>query len=252
MYPAERGCLALVWPLAPHPSNKNEVIVWDLAHDPRELLTLDAEAVRRRLYTRQEDLPDGEQRLPIKSIHVNKSPIVIGNLRTLGDAPRRFGLDLEAALAHAQHAAALGSTLDALWPAVFSRPLAVAPDVDEDLYGGFIDNDDRRTLQRLRALPPSQLADKRPAFSDARLEELLFRYRARNFEDTLTDAERTRWHRHCAERLLGGDSGPGVLEPFLAKVEELADRAIEAEDLRAQGLLDALYEYADSLANRAG
>ncbi len=251
MYPAERGCLAVVWPLAPHPSNKNEVIVWDLAHDPRELLALDAEAIRRRLYTRQEDLPEGEQRLPIKTIHVNKSPIVIGNLRTLGDAPQRFGLDLEAAMAHAGHAAALGRGLDALWPAVFGRPQAATPDVDEDLYGGFVDNEDRRTLQRLRTLPPTQLAAKRPAFNDARLEELLFRYRARNFEDTLTEAERVRWHQHCAERLMGGAGGPGVLEPFLSKVEELADRATEAEDLRAQGLLDALYEYADALANRA-
>jgi exodeoxyribonuclease-1 len=30
-YPAERGCLAVVQPLAPHPKFKNEVIVWDLA-----------------------------------------------------------------------------------------------------------------------------------------------------------------------------------------------------------------------------
>ena len=37
MYGVERGCMALVWPLAPHPSNKNEVIVWDLASDPAEL-----------------------------------------------------------------------------------------------------------------------------------------------------------------------------------------------------------------------
>ena len=27
-----------MWPLAPHPTNKNELIVWDLAHDPAELL----------------------------------------------------------------------------------------------------------------------------------------------------------------------------------------------------------------------
>jgi exodeoxyribonuclease-1 len=33
-YPVERGCLAIVWPLAPHPTNRNELIVWDLAHDP--------------------------------------------------------------------------------------------------------------------------------------------------------------------------------------------------------------------------
>ena len=37
MYGTERGCLALVWPLAPHPTNRNEIIVWDLAQDPAEL-----------------------------------------------------------------------------------------------------------------------------------------------------------------------------------------------------------------------
>ena len=188
-YPVERGCLAIVWPLAPHPTNKNEVIVWDLAQDPRELAGLDAETVRRRLYTRQDELPAGEQRLPIKTIHVNKSPIVIGNLKTLGGAAQRWGLDVDAALRHAGHAQALGRTLDGLWPQVFARPAeAQAPDVDEDLYGGFVPNEDRRTLQRLRELDPTQLAAKRPAFHDARLEELLFRYRARNFPETLDEA----------------------------------------------------------------
>ena len=85
-YPVERGCIAIVWPLGVHPTNKNELIVWDLAHDPRELEDLDATAIRARLFARQSDLPDGESRLPIKTIHVNKSPIVISNLRTLGDA----------------------------------------------------------------------------------------------------------------------------------------------------------------------
>jgi exodeoxyribonuclease-1 len=27
----------VMWPLASHPTNKNELIAWDLAHDPREL-----------------------------------------------------------------------------------------------------------------------------------------------------------------------------------------------------------------------
>jgi exodeoxyribonuclease-1 len=213
-----------------------------------QLLGLDAATLRRRLYTREEDLPEGEHRLPIKTIHVNKSPIVIANMRALGDAPQRFGLDLSTALAHAERAAALGPELEAIWPTVFARTQGPTPDVDEDLYGGFIGNDDRRTLQRLRGLPPAQLAAKRPAFNDPRLEELLFRYRARNFPDTLTGAEPARWREHCAERLHGGPGGPGALETFMAKVEELSDRATEAEDRRAQGILDALFEYADGLA----
>ncbi len=44
MYGTSRGCLALVWPLAPHPTNKNELIVWDLAADPSELFQLGADA----------------------------------------------------------------------------------------------------------------------------------------------------------------------------------------------------------------
>jgi exodeoxyribonuclease I len=254
MYPVERGCLAVVWPLAPHPTNRNEVIVWDLAQDPRELATLDAEAVRRRLYTKQAELPEGEQRLPIKTLHINKSPIVIGNLSVLEDkggqigAATRWALDIDAAKRHAEHAAALGRTLDGLWAQVFQRPEAPAPDVDEDLYGGFVGNDDRRTLQRLRELKPEQLATKRLAFHDARLEELVFRYRARNFPGTLSEDEAARWERHRAERLHGGAGGALTLTAFFERIDQLAEAASEAADERGQALLEALYDYAEGIA----
>lgn len=245
MYSPERGCMAVVWPLAPHPSNRNEVIVWDLAEDPQQLATLDAAAVRERLYTRAEDLPEGVARLPIKTIHVNKSPIVIGNLKTLGAARERWQLDLDQALRHAERAQALGRTLDALWPEVFTRPApAEPPDVDEDLYGGFIGPEDRRRLERLRALPPERLAERTPAFDDARLEELLFRYRARNFPATLDDAGQERWARHCRERLLHGAGGGLTLAQFFDRIDTLADEA----DERGQAILEALYDYAESIA----
>ncbi len=248
-YPVERGCLAIVWPLAPHPTNKNELIVWDLAQDPRQLAGLDAETVRRRLYTRQDELPEGEQRLPIKTLHVNKSPIVIGNLKTLGSAAQRWGLDVDAALQNAHHAAALGRTLDPLWPQVFKRPAETqAPDVDEDLYGGFVGNEDRRTLQRLRELNPAQLAAKRPAFHDGRLEELLFRYRARNFPETLDEAEQARWLQHRVERLHGGAGGALTLAAFFERIDALAETA----DERGQALLEALYDYAEGIAPEPG
>ena len=252
MYPVERGCLAVVWPLAAHPTNKNEVIAWDLAHDPRELIGLDAETVRRRLYTKQADLPAGETRLPIKSIHINKSPVVFANLRALGVAAERWALDAQAAERNAGHAAALGRQLDGLWPQVFNRaPPERPPDVDEDLYGGFIGNEDRRTLQRLRELDPAQLASKRVAFHDPRLEELLFRYRARNFPDTLVDAERERWLHHRVVRLHGDAGGGLTLAAFSERVDTLAQAAIDAGDQRGQDILEALLEYAQAIAPEA-
>ncbi|HLO95886.1 MAG TPA: exodeoxyribonuclease I, partial [Burkholderiaceae bacterium] len=212
MYGVERGCLALVWPLAAHPTNKNELIVWDLAHDPAELFALDAEAVRARLFTRQSELPEGQTRLPIKSIHVNKSPVVIGNLATVSDAlAERWGLDKAQALAHAQSLAEKGGALAGLWSRVYQRESLPPLDVDEDLYGGFVGNEDRRQLQRLRSLGGPALAERvaagRIAFEDGRLEELLFRYRARNFPDSLGETEQARWQQHCAARLHGGEGG---------------------------------------------
>ncbi len=252
MYPVERGCLAIVWPLAPHPVNKNELIVWDLAHDPGELERLDAESAKRRLYTRADELPEGEARLPIKTIHVNKSPVVIGHVTRLGNAEQRFGLDLAMAMRHAEKAAALPDQRE-LWEQVFRRePAGVAPDVDEDLYGGFIGNDDRRLLNRLRQLSPPALAQKvaegRVAFQDGRLEELLFRYRARNFPDTLDADEQERWLQLRVQRLHGGAGGLPTVAATLERIDALAEAAGEREDERASALLETLVDYVEAIA----
>jgi exodeoxyribonuclease-1 len=58
-------------------------------------------------------------------------------------------------------------------------------DVDEDLYGGFLGPQDRTRLDRLRKASPDDPAWQTASFDDPRLEELVFRYRARNFPDSL-------------------------------------------------------------------
>jgi len=250
MYGVERGCMALVWPLAPHPSNKNEVIVWDLASDPSELFTLDVETIRLRMFSKADDLPEGVTRLPIKTIHINKSPMVIGNLKTLGDAvAAKWGIDIPQAMAHAEIAAKQGQLLAGMWPGVFERPPADRkPDVDEDLYGGFVGNEDRKALQRLRGLSPQQLADKRPAFADPRLSEILFRYRARNFPETLSEAEQAQWLEHRVHKLHDGAGGALTLQAFFDRIDGLQESEALAEDERAQDILGALVDYATEIA----
>jgi len=245
MYPVERGCMAVVWPLARHPTNQNEVIVWDLSQDPSQLASLDAETVRQRLYVKQDELPDGVQRLPIKTIHVNKSPVVVSSRKLIEAAADRWAIDLAAAERHAQHAVTVTDAVAHLWPAVFTRAAPVGEvDVDEDLYGGFVGHEDRRTLQRLRELSPQALAERRPAFADGRLDELLLRYRARNFPDTLSDEDRVRWQRHCAARLHEGAGGATTLQQFFQAIDDLAESA----DDRQQALLEALYDYGEAVA----
>ncbi len=274
MFPAKRGCLALMWPLAMHPSNKNELIAWDLAHDPSPLASMNVDEIRLRMFTRNDDLPEGVTRLPIKTIHLNKSPMVMGNLKTLSrEMATRWGLQLDAQLANAALAAALPD-MSGIWPAVFQRAKEATPDVDEDLYGGFIGNADRRRLNALRGLPADKRAAKRNAFDDPLLEELVFRYRARNFAASLTQDEAARWEDHRCARLFddgavvtgaaksidgkpanrkagGGKlSGgkPRTLEALFTEIDALSENATEREDDKALEILSALYDYAEMIA----
>jgi len=245
MFPAEQGCLGLVWPLAQHPSNKNEILVWDCRHDPSELFGLDVDTIRLRMFTRSSDLPEGVTRLPIKSVHLNKSPMLVGNLKTLSPAmAERWGIDVALHRAHAQ-LAAQGPDMAAVWAQVFKKPAGVNDtDVDEDLYGGFVGNNDRRKLDSMRSETPARLAAMQAAFEDERLSELLFRYRARNFPETLNEVETARWEEHRAARLFDGAGNARTVDQLFGEIDALSETA----DERAQELLGALYDYVEMIA----
>lgn len=244
MFPPERGCLAVMWPLATHPTNKNELLAWDLSQDPGELPLLDVATLRQRLFSKSADLPEGVQRLPLKSVHLNKSPMVVRKLATLTpEMAAKWGVDIDAALRNAEKAASLPD-MSAIWPEVFQRPKEATPDVDEDLYGGFINNADRRRLNQLRALSPAELAHSRTGFDDDRLEELLFRYRARNFPETLSPDDAERWEAHRVARLLEGEGGARNVDTLFARIDTLSETA----DERGEAILGALYDYAEAIA----
>lgn len=247
MFGAARGCIALMAPLAMHPANKNEVLAWDLMHDPAELAALTPEQVRQRLFTPAQELPEGTPRLPIKGVHLNKAPIVIAALKTLRpEQARQWGIDFAQAQTHLERLHALPD-LSALWQQVYARPeAAAAVDVDEDLYGGFVSRDDRRRLDELRrALKPGSSESPRlPGFDDARLHELVWRWRARNRPESLTPDEQRRWREHCQARLLHGAGGALTLQSYFDRIDALAQAR---EDERSQDILGALYEWGEML-----
>ena len=210
MFGTERGCIAVMFPIAMHPTNKNEVIAWDLQHDPAELATLDVATIQQRLFSKTSELPEGITRLPVKSIHINKSPVVIANLKTLSpEMAERWQINMEQIALHAQTASEIvtqqAAQQNQLWQQVYTRPDYETSDVDEDLYGGFIGNNDRRTLNDLRNMNPAQLAAAQPHFQDNRLPELIYRYRARNFPESLSTEEQAQWEEHRVARLINGE-----------------------------------------------
>jgi len=243
MVPVEKGCLSVVWPLAPHPTNKNELLVWNLEHDPRELLGLDVATIRARLFSKADQLPAGVERLPIKSIHINKSPIVIRNLKTLVPAKAlEWGISIETALKHAEYALALPD-MNAVWELVYQRDYDTELDVDQDLYNGFVGNSDRALLQTVTGYSGEKLARAAPQFQDERLDELLFRYRARNFPESLNESEAARWKQVRASRFFEGSASALSLDDFFAEIDRVGEQASEHD----QVILAALYEYAEQI-----
>jgi len=201
-YPAERGCIAIVAPLATHPTQPNAVIAYDLGVDPTPLVELDADEIADRVFTPRADLPEGVERIPLKAIHANRSPAIapLGVLR--GVDLGRLSLEparAEAHLARLRASPGLAAKLQRVFAAGESRRGERDPELA--LYDGFPSDADRRLLRAVRETPPEQLGTRAFAFRDPRYAELLFRYRARNWPDTLDAAERERWDAFRRQRL---------------------------------------------------
>jgi exodeoxyribonuclease-1 len=201
--------IRIMLPLAAHPTNRNEVIAWDLSSDPRQLLDIDAETMRKRLFTMAEERPEDFDPMPIRSIAANKSPAVFRNLGVLSrERAAELDIDVGAALANVPVMLGVLETVDLarLLQVVFARDLAER-DADEALYEGFIGNADRRLLDQLRSMDPATFASLKPGFLDPRLDELFLRYKARHYPATLTPREEDKWEEHRFRKLIEGDAG---------------------------------------------
>ena len=242
-YPARLGCIAVVAPLAWHPVNRNGVIVYDLRVDPEPLLELSAAEIRRRLYTPAAERAEGEARIPLKMVSVNHAPVVVPLNTLTGEAREKWDLDEERELRHLQLIRENAALLERKVAEVF-RESAFEPssDPDQSLYDGFLSDHDRRLCERVRATPPQELAGLRPPFEASKLHELLFRYRARNWPETLGREERARWDQYRIQRLTRPDGGSSItLEAYR---KELARLSIDVSLTEAQRqVVDALIEW---------
>jgi exodeoxyribonuclease-1 len=126
------------------------------------------------------------------------------------------------------------------------------PDVSDPelmLYrGGFLSDSDRRLLEHAHRLQPAELAKRNWDFQDRRLPELLFRFRARNFPDTLTASERARWDVWRLARLNGDETGWRTLPAYLAAIDVL-ERDGAAKRSR-HAVLAELRAYGSAVAGR--
>ena len=205
----ERACLGVIAPLAVHPEYKSDIICADLSRDP-EFLSLTPVEIQARLFAKGDELASPSDRPGLMTIKVNKAPVLLPMQQITADIAARLGLDgdtLRRNLATLRKAREdRGSEFTQHLQSVYrGGPKTTDLNPDTALYGAFLPNSDRRLIQEVQESSPAELRDRRFAFTDRRLPELLFRYRARNWPEILTDREQATWQEHCREQWLSSD-----------------------------------------------
>ncbi|MEX2475838.1 exodeoxyribonuclease I [Marinobacter sp.] len=249
-YPASQGCCAMVAPLAEHPTNKNLVIVYDLREDPSELIHSTADQIRERVFTSRAELGEGVSRFPLKGVQLNKCPVLAPATMLSTLSPERLddleldGERLRANLASLRKAPDLPARIAQAFDRDFEGSELTDP--DEQLYaGGFLSKTDREKLNWVLQQPPETLGELDVRFEDERLPEMLFRYRARNYPDTLIGEEAERWETFRSERLMQPKKGWRSLEAYGHELQRLA--ADPELTPQKQQVLEDLHLYGESL-----
>lgn len=250
-FPSENGNAALMLPLAIHPTNKNSVIAYNLAASPKDLLNLSADELRERLFTRTEDLPEGMERIALKEIHLNKSPMILPPSMLDEPTAARLKIDRSTLEQHWQELRNLSANEQAalqekLYELYSDIGYIEKTDPEQMLYSGFFDEADKKLMAQVRRSSPAELATKTFVFKDARLSELLFRYRARNFPESLSSLEYQKWRSFCHLRRTDASAGASLLLGDLhRRVAELLLLETITEPQKA--ILNELMQYADHL-----
>jgi len=201
-YDAQFEKTTVAFPLAPG-AKPGSVLVYDLRYDPSHFLKASPAALASVIFAdRTTREAEGFERLPVKALSYNKCPAV-APLGVLDDTAReRLSINLDdgkkhLGLLHANPAFA-GAVREAF---EMREPFEPSSDVEAQLYDGFVGDKDKGRMGAVRAANATELADFHPQFADDRLSELLFRYKARWFSNSLSEEEAKRWEAFRGEKL---------------------------------------------------
>jgi exodeoxyribonuclease-1 len=95
----------------------------------------------------------------------------------------------------------------------------------------------------IRAALPEELTDIGKDLTDARLQQLLPLYKARNFPKSLSDEERAVWDAHCYAAIMEGGT-ESRLARYMHRLQQLSQTVTNADK---RYLLEELQLYAESI-----
>ena len=209
MFGADRKFTSFIAPFSYHPINKNAVITIDLTKDVSPILNLSVEEIRERLYSTKEELSNkGLIPIPIKLVHVNKSPMLVNQKALDANLEQRLNINKADALNNLEQLRAvdgLVTKLQEVFDVSYQDDSADSEDADiskadEMLYDGFFSNADRAKIKAITNSTNINQALLDVTFQDARLNEMLFLFKARNYPELLSVGELAAWNDYCGSK----------------------------------------------------
>ncbi|MCU4674497.1 exodeoxyribonuclease I [Catenovulum sp. 2E275] len=239
---ATQGCCTWVCPIAWHPSNSNAVIVINLALNPTPLVELSVDEIKQKLFTSSENLAEGEDRLPVKLIHINKSPVLAPAKTLTPENADRLGINRAQCLDNLQFIKQHPVIREKLVQLYESISFDEVNDVDQALYQGFTNPADKALMEQIQAMPVNQYADLSPNFTDPKFNELWFRFKARNYPHLLNESEILKWQVHCKDRLTDENNLSSLnFSTFTTKLESLVEQ--HSQDEGKIKIIKSLFRY---------
>ena len=216
----------------------NSYLVWDLRYDPVDFTSLSkAEILSSLTADRATRRQDDFVPVPIKELSINKCPAVapLGVLDSASEV--RISLSRTEAMKHYHQLNSQAGLIKRLTRAWCKRPVfPPASDVEGKLYDGFTPKSDQTKIRLVAAADSTGLADLHPNFTDERLDELLFRYKARQYPTSLSESEEERWRKFRRVKL------ERELPAYLSELSKLAS-SLAAD----QFILEELQLWAESI-----
>ena len=242
IYSAKLSCTRLTAALAYHPEYSDRALVFNLDQDPSLLTELDTEELKTLIFSKK--LPKGLDRLQIKELAFNKSPMFVPNIYKLENKiTEQLQIDIDKCMENLSYIKDNQTQITEKIKSIYTKDSERTPalDIDQSLYDNFIDKTDRLICNQIQNLNSDELKKFKPQFKDKKLSKLLLNFKARNFPESLTEGEQEEWFEIVQSRVQNGENGYLSLENFYKSLEKLKISAPSKSDIWTQ-----LEEYAQS------
>ena len=176
------------------------------------------------------------------------------------DRAKQYGIDFEVVqqnLAKLREIIPLIQTVfaEVLGMRFADEKLDVHPDPDTSLYSsGFASANDKVQFAKIRESNPQELKNLAESgalhFDDPQFSEMLLRYRARNWPETLSPEDAAHWKALCRRRLMEGEDRALTVSRYFEEIDR-AQESGQFDDEMHQEILGALYEWGERLGEFA-